>query len=88
MMPPMTEENEEKTEVERNLGEQPIAALMLRHGLAPHDLVAASLVPMNHKMVSRAVKGRKLTIRTKLIVLNAINRAAGTHYLMVDLFTY
>ena len=87
-MPPMTEENEEKTEVERNLGEQPIAALMQRHGLAPHDLVVASLVPMNHKMVSRAVKGRKLTIRTKLIVLNALNRAANTHYLMADLFTY
>ena len=75
-------------EIERNLGEQPIADLMKKHGLAPHDLVVASGVQMNHKMVSRAVKGRRLTINTKNIVLNALNKATGESYHMVDLFNY
>ena len=38
-------------EIERNLGEQPIARLMREHNLKPHDLVAASPVEMTHKMV-------------------------------------
>lgn len=75
-------------EIERNLGEQPIAALLLKHNFKPHDLVAASAVQMNHKMVSRAVKGRRLTLHTKEIVLNALNKAAGTEYRMEDLFNY
>jgi hypothetical protein len=72
----------------RNLGEQPIADIMKRHGLSPHDIVAASAVPMTHKMVSRAAKGRWLTIRTKQIVLNALNRATGIDHRHSDLFNY
>jgi hypothetical protein len=75
-------------EVERNLGEQPVAKLLERHGLSAHDLVAASAVPMTHKMVARAVKGRRLTRNTQTIVLNALNRAAGASYVLGDLFTY
>ena len=44
-------------EIERNLGEQPIARLMREHNLKPHDLVANSCVEMTHKMVARACKG-------------------------------
>jgi len=73
---------------ERNLGEQPIADIMKRHGLSPHDLVAASAVPMTHKMVARAAKGRWLTMRTKQIVLNALNRATGIEHRPCDLFNY
>jgi hypothetical protein len=72
----------------RNLGEQPIAALMERHGLKPHDLVAASPVPMTHKMVSRACKGRRLTPNTQYKILHAFNAATGTHQRCQDLFTY
>lgn len=75
-------------EIERNLGVQPITALLTLHNLKPHDLVAASAVQMNHKMVSRAAKGRRLTIHTKEIVLNALNKAAASEYRMEDLFNY
>ena len=75
-------------EIKRNLGEQPIALLMREHKLKPHDLVAASPVEMTHKMVSRACKGRRLTMNTQTKVLAALNRAAGKNYTLRDLFNY
>ncbi|MBQ6246611.1 MAG: hypothetical protein IJK04_07080 [Kiritimatiellae bacterium] len=75
-------------ELERNLGPQPIAEIMERHGLSAHDLVMASEVPMTHKMVARAVKGRRLTRNTQTIVCNALNRAASAAYTLTDLFNY
>ncbi len=74
--------------VERNLGEQPIAAIMRERGLKPHDIVAASAVPMTHKMVARAAKGRRLTANSKRIVRDALNRAAEASYAEADLFNY
>ena len=76
------------TEIERNLGEQPIARLMQQHNLKPHDLVAASSVEMTHKMVSRACKGRRLTHNTQYKVLDALNRATGKTYSLRELFNY
>ena len=75
-------------EIERNLGEQPIARIMQEHNLKPHDLVAISSVEMTHKMVSRARKGRRLTLNTQLKVLAALNRATGKSYSLPDLFNY
>ena len=43
----------------REMGEQPLAALMRERGLANHDLVAASARPITHKLVMRAVRGRR-----------------------------
>lgn len=77
-----------KPEIERNLGEQPIAPLMREHNLRPHDLVTASPVEMTHKMVSRACKGRRLTRNSQLKVLAALNRATGQTYALRDLFNY
>ena len=74
--------------LERNLGEQPLAAILRERGLSHHDLVAASAVPMNHKMVSRAERGRRLTPHTKELVLDALNRAAKASYTRADLFNY
>jgi hypothetical protein len=74
--------------IERNLGPQPIAEILKRHGLSAHDLVSASEVQMTHKMVARAAKGRRLTRNTQTIVCNALNRAAGASYSPADLFTY
>ena len=76
------------SEMERNLGEQPVARLMREHNLKPHDLVAASPVEMTHKMVSRACKGRRLTLNTQSKVLAALNRATGKNYTLRDLFNY
>ena len=75
-------------EIERNLGEQPVARIMQEHNLKAHDLVAASPVEMTHKMVARACKGRRLTLNTQSKVLAALNRATGKNYSLRDLFNY
>jgi len=74
--------------LERNLGEQPIAALMESLNLKPHDIVAASTVQMTHKMVARAMKGRRLTPNVKCKVRDALNLAGGTSHTVADLFNY
>lgn len=78
----------EMEKIERNLGIQPIAAIMNEHGLKPHDLVIASAEPMNHKMVARACKGRRLTPNVQHKVLNALNTVTGKEYSISDLFNY
>lgn len=75
-------------EIERNLGEQPIAKIMADKGLKPHDLVTASEVQMTHKMITRACKGRRLTPNVQNKVMEALNKATGENYTLADLFTY
>ena len=77
-----------RNEIERNLGEQPIARVMAEHDLKAHDLVAASTEQITHKMVSRACRGRRLTPNVKSKIRNALLLASGTDYPMGDLFTY
>jgi hypothetical protein len=74
--------------IEKNLGTQPIADIMARHNLKPHDLVAASSQQLTHKMVSRACKGRKQTNKSRFKVLNALNLATKKNYTLSDLFNY
>ncbi len=73
---------------ERELGEQPLARIMLLRGLKGHDLVAASARPITHKLVARAASGRRLTIHSKQLVLEALNRATGETFRAGDLFDY
>lgn len=73
---------------ERNFGPQPIADLMQQLQLKAHDLVEASTEQLTHKMVARAVKGRRLTNNTKGIVQRAMNQATGNVYKLVQLFNY
>jgi hypothetical protein len=75
-------------EIERDLGPQPIAGILAKLNLKPHDLVAASTQQLTHKMVSRAAKGRRLTLNTQTKVLNALNAATGKNYSLRDLFNY
>ncbi len=72
----------------RNLGVQPIADIMAKHNLKPHDIVSASTNQLTHKMVTRACKGRKLTGNSKSKVLKALNLAGGKDYCLSDLFNY
>jgi hypothetical protein len=72
----------------RDLGPQPIADLMDERSLSSHDLVAASSEQINHKMVARARKGRRLTTNTAKKVLRAFNAAALTELELHDLFNY
>jgi hypothetical protein len=75
-------------DLERNLGIQPIAPLMARHKLTPHDLVANSSEQLTHKMVARAMKGRRLTVHVQSKVLHALNQACGRNYSREELFNY
>ncbi len=75
-------------ERERNLGEQPIAALLTAHGLKAQDLVAASDEAITHKMVARACRGRWLTPNVQGKVWRALNRASGKTFSLPELFNY
>ena len=75
-------------EIERNLGERPIARIMAENGLKARDLVANSTHQLTYKMVSRACKGRRLTPNAQSKVRNALNASTGKEYSMKELFTY
>lgn len=75
-------------EIERDLGEQPLAKIMAEHGFKPNDLVSSSTEQITHKMVSRAAKGRRLNLKIQHRILNALNKAAGKQYTLKDLFSY
>ncbi len=74
--------------MERNLGEQPISRIIVASGLKSHDLVAHSDERLTHKMVTRAMKGRRLTPHVQSKVLKALNNVTGKNYSLKDLFTY
>ena len=75
-------------EIERDLGEQPLAKIMAEHGFKPNDLVSSSTEQITHKMVSRAIKGRRLNLKIQYRILNALNKAAGKQYALRDIFNY
>ncbi len=75
-------------EIERNLGEQPIAGIMVDLDLKARDLVAVSTQQLTHKMVSRACKGRRLTPNVQSKIRDALNESTGKEYSMEELFTY
>ena len=74
--------------VERNLGEQPIAKIMAEQGIKPHDIVHVSTEQITHKMIGRAINGRRLTPKVQCKILNALNKAAKRNYSLKDLFNY
>ena len=75
-------------EINRNLGEQPLARIMVDHGLKARDLVSISTQQLTHKMVSRARKGRRLTPNVKLKIRGALNKSTGKNYSLKELFNY
>ena len=75
-------------DIGRDLGEQPIAKIMEAAGLKAGDLVASSNEQITYKMVSRAVKGRRLTPAVQAKIVRALNAASGKAYTTEELFTY
>jgi hypothetical protein len=61
--------------IERNLGAQPLDAIMNEHELGNHDIVAACQEPLTHKAVQRGRKGRRLTIHMQRRITAALNKA-------------
>ena len=76
------------SKIQRNLGDQPITQIMEDHGLKARDLVASSTEQITHKMVSRALKGRRLTPNVQSKIRNALNESTGKTYPLEELFTY
>ena len=79
---------DELTDITREYGPQPIADLMLAHGLTNHQVVAASTEQLTHKMMAKACRGRMLSPKVKQKILRAFNAATGEAYTMKDLFNY
>lgn len=77
-----------QSKIERDLGEQPIAKIILELGLKANDLVSNSTEQLTHKMVTRAVKGRRLNLKIQYRLLHALNKATGKQYQLQDLFNY
>ena len=75
-------------DIERNLGEQPIVKIMAEHKLKPNDIVNASTEQITHKMIGRAIKGRRLTPKVQYKILDALNKAVKKDYSRKDLFNY
>lgn len=88
-------ETDEESSIERNMGAQPLDALLTEHGLDNHDVVAASAEPMTHKAVQRGRKGRRLTVHMQRRMIEAVNKALAAKgaaperpLKKADLFTY
>jgi len=75
-------------DIERNMGEQPLATILKELELTPARLVEASTDHLNHKMVSRGSKGRRLTGNVMKKIRDALNTASGKSFKVTDLFNY
>jgi len=76
-------------------GVQPLEAIMTENGWSNTMLVKASTVPITHKMVGEARRGRRLSRKVQLKVVEAVNllskeKRGGEAFLysLRDLFTY
>lgn len=59
--------------LERNLGTQPIDAVMEEHGLKNHDVMQMNRGGLTHKIVQKARKGRRIKPNMKVRVTEALN---------------
>ena len=72
----------------REYGEQPLAALLAEKGLTNHQVVAASTEQLTHKMLSKAYRGRFLSVKIRLKIQRAVNALTGEQHSLKDLFNY
>ena len=56
---------------ERDLGEQPLDAMMDAWGISNNEMVHVSTEQLTHKQIQRARKGRRLTLK----MMQKVNRA-------------
>ncbi len=83
----------------RDLGPQPLEAIMKRWHLTNHQLVEDSPEQLTHKQIQRAQAGRRLTLKMMMKVARSLNiaiwnRLSKEHketfveYLHKDIFSY
>lgn len=86
----MPEENENAES--RNLGLQPLDAVLEVLELNNRDLVEASTEQLTHKQVQKARKGRRVTPNIQHKILNALRNCTRDDeektYQLSDLFNY
>ena len=75
-------------DIKRDLGEQPIVKIISEKNLKSRDIVNASTEQVTYKMISRAVKGRRLSPKVQNKILRAINILTGNRYSLKDIFNY
>ena len=86
-------------EEQRDLGTQPLEALMELWGVSNHDLVEDSPEQLTHKQIQRAKQGRRLTLKMMMKVARSLNIAIWNRlpkpeketfieYLHKDIFNY
>lgn len=73
---------------EYDLGEQPLKRIMQSKELTSKNLVLSSTDNITFKMIDRACKGRRLTKKVQIKVLDALNKATNANYTLTDIFTY
>lgn len=71
-----------------DFGPQPLGDILDKHQLKSTDLVRVSTEQLNHKMVQKGRKGRRLTLNVQTKILNALNKVADEQYQLKDLFNY
>lgn len=79
--------------LERNLGTQPIDAIIEKHALKNHDVVQMNRGGLTHKIVQKARKGRRIKPNMKVRVTEALNavlkqRGIEEKYGVGQLFNY
>jgi len=91
----MTKENEtvNEQEIERNLGTQPLDALMTELELPNHAVVELCKEGLTHKAMQRARKGRRLTPKMKVRITETMNllmknMGDSRHFGVGQLFNY
>ncbi|NLZ61135.1 MAG: hypothetical protein GX901_10805 [Lentisphaerae bacterium] len=72
----------------REFGPQPIDRILTELGLGNHDLVAASSEQITHKMVSKARRGRWLSMKVRCKIMRALNKLSAADYKVKELFNY
>ena len=75
--------------MEKDLGIQPLDAIMERLKLTNADLVAVSTTQLTFKMLQKGRKGRRLTPSAQYKILEAIHSLRlDEHLALKDIFNY
>jgi hypothetical protein len=70
-------------------GTQPLDHILTELGLKNSDLIANSTEQLTFKVVAKGRRGRCLTLKVQMKILNALNTAQNqNHYELKDAFNY
>ena len=74
---------------DRDFGVQPLDALLTQLKVSPADLVHASTEQLSFKMVQKARKGRRLSVKIQMKVLRALQLVVPARkFSLGELFNY